>query len=54
MDKIIVTHVYPPIPYRNRDWLAYIDGEEEGLQGWGKTKEDAVEELKIAQEEVTQ
>ena len=51
MSKIIVTHECPPIPDRRFDWLAYREGDEEGSQGWGRTKEDAIEELLISEEE---
>jgi hypothetical protein len=47
--KIITTHVYPPIPWRQFDWSAHYDGEEEdGPYGWGATPEKAVAELKEA------
>lgn len=52
--KIIITeHIYPPIPDRRYDWLAYRENSdpETGSQGWGRTKEDAIEELKIAEYE---
>ena len=46
-DKIILTHVYPPIPTRSHDWLAYPDGHEENtfLQGWGRTRAEALRDL---------
>lgn len=41
--KIVTDFVYPPIPIRDKDWRAYIEGEEEtGRYGWGKTEESAV------------
>jgi hypothetical protein len=45
---IIVTQfVNPPIPIRNRDWCAYYWGWEESRRyGWGKTKEEAIQDLK--------
>jgi Uncharacterized conserved protein len=46
--KIITSHVFPPIPIRTRDWMAYIDGlEEEGTHGYGATEEEAINDLKI-------
>lgn len=44
--NITCEFVCPPIPNRSHDWLAYVDGEDEGPQGWGKTKEEAIENLK--------
>lgn len=45
--KIATSHVYPPIPLRQFDWCAYIDGEEEaGNYGWGRTEADAIADLK--------
>lgn len=50
--KIITTHVFPPIPIRSYDWCAHLDGQEEdGPQGWGSTKQDAVDDLKDQIEE---
>ena len=45
--KVVKTdHIYPPIPIRDNDWLAYFDGEEEdGPQGWGKTEAEAICDL---------
>lgn len=45
--KIVTSYVYPPIPWRQFDWCAFIDGEEEaGPYGWGPTEEDAIADLK--------
>ncbi len=46
--KIITTHVFPPIPIRSFDWSAHYAGEEDEHMdmGWGRTEEDAVEDLK--------
>ena len=45
--KIITSFLYPPIPIRNHDWVAYLEGEEEsGPYGYGKTEEEAIEDLK--------
>lgn len=44
--KIITEFVYPPIPIRNFDWVAYRDGDEDGgPQGHGATEEEAIAEL---------
>jgi hypothetical protein len=47
LGKLIVTHVYPPIPDRSNDWCAYYDNDVESanLYGWGSTKEAALAEL---------
>lgn len=48
MTKVITHHEYPPIPSRNHDWCAYIDGEEEeGNYGWGRTEAQAVVDMAI-------
>lgn len=40
--KIKTVCVYPPIPTRDFDWCAYIDGDEEsGRYGYGKTEAEA-------------
>ena len=47
MDKIVTEHIFPPIPNRTFDWLAWIDGnEEDGPYGYGKTEQEAIEWLK--------
>jgi len=39
---IKATYVHPPIPVRDRDWCACIDGDEEiGPYGWGATSRAA-------------
>ncbi len=51
---INTNYVHPPIPTRNTDWCAWIDGEEEQLCGYGRTKWEAVAnlaELKDGEEE---
>jgi len=49
--KIIVDYVYPPIPVRIFDYVAYYDGcEEEGPYGYGRTKQEAIDELREASE----
>ena len=48
-DKLVVIHTwhcYPPIPDRGSDWAAYYEDEQEyGNYGWGRTEEDAVQNL---------
>jgi hypothetical protein len=44
--SIVTEFQYPPIPYRNMDWVAFIDGEEElGEYGYGATEEEAISDL---------
>jgi hypothetical protein len=44
--KIITEFIYPPIPIRQFDWVAYFDGEEElGYYGYGFTENDAINDL---------
>jgi hypothetical protein len=43
--EIDLSHQRPPIPPRCFDWLAYFRGREEGPQGWGSTKEEAIADL---------
>ncbi len=52
MKKMIVHQILPPIPIRDFDWQAYWDGEEETCHcGYGRTKEEAVEDLKRLDQE---
>jgi hypothetical protein len=45
--KIVTSNVYPPIPIREFDWCAYLDGEEEaGPYGWGRSEAEAIADLK--------
>ena len=45
--KIITTYLFPPIPLRNFDWHATIEGHEgEGLHAFGRTEQEAIENLK--------
>ena len=37
--------VYPPVPDRRYDWMAYIDGQEEGPTGRGYKEFDALLDL---------
>ena len=43
--KIITEHKYPPIPDRSFDWMAYREGEEDAPYGWGKTEQEAINDL---------
>ena len=44
--KIIVSFIYPPIPDRSHDWIAYFDGmEENGPKGYGPTAEGALRDM---------
>jgi hypothetical protein len=50
--KILTEFIYPPIRIRSCDWRAWIDGEEEsGRYGYGKTQEQAIEDLKAQLED---
>jgi hypothetical protein len=45
-DKIITLRVEPPIPIREFDWCAFMDGvEEDGVCGWGENEEEAIADL---------
>ena len=46
MRRIITEYIYPSIPVRDHDWLAYYDGEEEGYTGYGRTEAEAIASLK--------
>lgn len=43
---IRTSHECPPIPTRDMDWLAWVDGEEEFGSGHGETEEEAIEDIK--------
>lgn len=44
--KIVTENIFPPIPDRRFDWIAYYEGEEErGRYGYGSTKDEAIAEL---------
>jgi hypothetical protein len=47
--RILTSFIRPPIPIRGFDWVAWIDGEEEGHRGHGKTEKEAIEELQNLQ-----
>lgn len=43
---MITVFIYPPIPIRQFDWCAYLEGDEEcGPYGYGKTEVDAILDL---------
>jgi len=43
---VIVENIYPPIPTRDHDWVAYFYGQEEdGPRGYGSTSIEAVHDL---------
>lgn len=47
---VVTQFVYPPIPDRSHDWLAYLDGREEDTRfyGFGATESEARRELAAA------
>ena len=45
MRSVQTENVYPPIPIRGYDWMAYLDGHEEGPSGWGETEQQAIASL---------
>lgn len=41
--KIVLCNIRPPIPTRDHDWIAYVDGDEERQEyGYGRTGLDAL------------
>ncbi len=49
---IVTVHEYPPIPDRRWDWCAYREGDEEGgNRGWGRTREEAVADLLLVEDD---
>lgn len=52
-ESIITANVYPPIPSRHMDWCAYheCDVERSERYGWGATKDEALANLKLIDEE---
>jgi hypothetical protein len=44
-EQIELIYEYPPIPDRNSDWRAQFKGREEGLCGFGLTRERAIQDL---------
>jgi hypothetical protein len=47
MTSIITNHIYPPIPQRQFDWVAYFDDNVEtpSQYGYGKTRLEALVDL---------
>jgi hypothetical protein len=43
--KIVTEYVCPPIPTTMFDWMAYVEGEEEGPTGRGPTETEALRDL---------
>lgn len=46
--RIITAYLDPILPWRDNDWCAWFDGEEENEtspRGWGKTEQEAIDEL---------
>lgn len=37
--------ICPPVPIRSCDWMAWVDGDEEGGHAYGPTEAEAVENL---------
>ena len=44
-ERIKTEFVHPPIPVRSKDWVAYLDGREDGPQGWGQNEGEAIANL---------
>jgi hypothetical protein len=52
LEEIRTEYICPPIPIRNFDYTAWIDGEEEdGKHGYGATKQEAIDDLLTQLEE---
>lgn len=56
MKKIITEYIFPPIPYRFMDWVAYYDdydGAEDSRSrlGKGATEQEAIDDLKSHDED---
>ena len=52
MRKIITIHERPPIPIRDYDWSAIREDYDEGdLIGYGKTEQDAINDLVIKEKD---
>ena len=52
--KIVTSNTCPPIPWRNFDWCAYRDGDEDNEfapRGWGATEQDAIDDLMDMEED---
>ena len=42
---IVTEHICPPVPTAQWDWLAYVEGEEDGATGRGATECEALRDL---------
>lgn len=49
--KITTQHIFPPIPIRTHDWMAYFDDRDEGPTGFGATEPEAIADLKEQMED---
>lgn len=45
MHVIETSYVFPPIPTRECDWAAWVEGQEEWLTGRGPTEQAAIADL---------
>lgn len=47
--KIKTSFIYPPIPIRTHDWVAWYDnlGEDGSPYGYGRTEEEAIKDLEV-------
>jgi hypothetical protein len=44
--KIVTQYIYPPVPFRDHDWMAYDSDEEgEGPTGYGETEVAALKDF---------
>jgi hypothetical protein len=52
--KIVISHIFPPIPLRGFDYAVYVDGEEElSNYGYGPTVAEAISDFcRIVAEDV--
>jgi hypothetical protein len=50
---ILTSCIAPPVPSRNFDFTAWVDGREEWLQGYGPTAAAAIQDLQEQIEELS-
>src|SRR5262245_2155797 len=43
--RLKTENVHPPIPLRQFDWRAHLDGEEDRSIGWGSERKEAIIDL---------
>jgi hypothetical protein len=43
--RIATSFDYPPVPFREMDWAAWLDGHEEGRVGYGASRDIAIADL---------